>query len=92
MTVLRNIKVVDEDLVDALQSLPRGSVPGDCILYKYWIVIVRTGTAVKHVILFRVTVCVLSVYYSSILFHMFHSIIFYIKCMLVHTAKSVGGN
>ncbi|PHT59150.1 ATP-dependent DNA helicase 2 subunit KU80 [Capsicum baccatum] len=29
VTVLRNIKVVDEDLVDALQSLPRGSVPGD---------------------------------------------------------------
>lgn len=32
VTVLRNIKVVDEDLVDALQNLPRGSVPGDCIL------------------------------------------------------------
>ncbi|OIT29116.1 PREDICTED: ATP-dependent DNA helicase 2 subunit KU80 [Nicotiana attenuata] len=29
VTVLRNIKVVDEDLVDALQNLPRGSVPGD---------------------------------------------------------------
>uniref|UniRef100_A0A0V0I1H7 Putative ovule protein n=1 Tax=Solanum chacoense TaxID=4108 RepID=A0A0V0I1H7_SOLCH len=29
VTVLRNIKVVDEDLVDALQKLPRGSVPGD---------------------------------------------------------------
>lgn len=29
VTVLRNIKVVDEDLVDALQNLPRGSVSGD---------------------------------------------------------------
>lgn len=29
VTVLRNIKVVDEDLVDALEKLPRGSVPGD---------------------------------------------------------------
>ncbi|XP_009604926.1 ATP-dependent DNA helicase 2 subunit KU80 [Nicotiana tomentosiformis] len=29
VTVLRNIKVVDEDLVDAPQNLPRGSVPGD---------------------------------------------------------------
>ncbi|XP_075074046.1 ATP-dependent DNA helicase 2 subunit KU80-like [Nicotiana tabacum] len=29
VTVLRNIKVVDEDLVDALQNLPRGNIPGD---------------------------------------------------------------
>ncbi|XP_060218825.1 ATP-dependent DNA helicase 2 subunit KU80 [Lycium barbarum] len=29
VTVLRNIKVVDDDLVDALQNLPRGSFPGD---------------------------------------------------------------
>nr|XP_016447740.1 PREDICTED: ATP-dependent DNA helicase 2 subunit KU80-like [Nicotiana tabacum] len=35
VTVLRNIKVVDEDLVDALQNLPRGNIPGDCILYNY---------------------------------------------------------
>lgn len=62
VTVLRNIKVVDEDLVDALQNLPRGNVPGDCILNNYWIVIVQTSTVVKHTILFRVTVCLLSIY------------------------------
>lgn len=32
MTVLRPIKVVDGDLVEAVQELPRGSVGGDCIL------------------------------------------------------------
>ena len=31
IVVLRNIKVVDGDLVDALESLPQGTVPGDCI-------------------------------------------------------------
>lgn len=62
MTVLRNIKVVDEDLVDALQKLPRGSVPGDCILYNYWVVIVQTSSVVKHAILVQVTVRLPSVY------------------------------
>lgn len=62
VTVLRNIKVVDEDLVDALQKLPRGSVPGDCILYNYWVVIVQTSSVVKHAILVQVTVRLSSVY------------------------------
>lgn len=31
--VLRDIKVVDGDLVDALHQLPRGSVRGDCIQF-----------------------------------------------------------
>lgn len=33
VTVLRSIKVVDDDLVQSLQQLPRGSVDGDCILH-----------------------------------------------------------
>lgn len=33
VTVLRDIKVVDGDLVEALQNLPRGSVHGDCIQF-----------------------------------------------------------
>lgn len=32
MTVLRHIKVVDGDLVEAVQELPHGVVAGDCIL------------------------------------------------------------
>lgn len=35
VTVLRNIKVVDGDLVDVLQQLPRGSVCGDCIHFEH---------------------------------------------------------
>lgn len=35
VTVLRNIKVVDGDLVDVLQQLPRGSVRGDCIHFEH---------------------------------------------------------
>lgn len=31
VVVLRHIKVVDGDLVEALQQLPRGTVAGDCI-------------------------------------------------------------
>lgn len=31
--VLQHIKVVDGDLVNVLQQLPRGTVAGDCILY-----------------------------------------------------------
>ena len=31
VVVLQNIKVVDGDLVEALQQLPRGTVSGDCI-------------------------------------------------------------
>lgn len=31
VSVLRSIKVVDGDLVDVLQQLPRGSAHGDCI-------------------------------------------------------------
>lgn len=34
VTVLRNLKVVDGDLVDVLQQLPRGSVHGDCIHFE----------------------------------------------------------
>ena len=33
IVVQRNIKVVDGDLVDVVQELPRGTVPGDCILF-----------------------------------------------------------
>lgn len=33
IVVLRSIKVVDGDLVDALESLPQGTVPGDCIFF-----------------------------------------------------------
>lgn len=32
VVVLRKIGVVDGDLVEALQQLPRGSFAGDCIL------------------------------------------------------------
>lgn len=32
MVVLRDPKVVDGDLVEALQQLPRGTFNGDCIL------------------------------------------------------------
>ena len=31
VVVLRHIKVVDGDVVEALQQLPRGTVAGDCI-------------------------------------------------------------
>ena len=31
--VLRSLKVVDGDLVDALESFPHGTVPGDCIFF-----------------------------------------------------------
>lgn len=30
--VLRDIKVVDADVVDILHNIPRGKFPGDCIL------------------------------------------------------------
>ena len=31
VVVLKNIKVVDGDIVEALQQLPRGTTDGDCI-------------------------------------------------------------
>ena len=31
VVVLRHIKVVDGDAVEALQQLPRGTITGDCI-------------------------------------------------------------
>jgi hypothetical protein len=31
VVVKHDIKVVDEETKDALQNLPRGTVPGDCI-------------------------------------------------------------
>jgi len=31
VVVLRNTKVVDEDILEALQQLPRGTTDGDCI-------------------------------------------------------------
>lgn len=31
VVVLRNIKVVDGDIVEAFKQLPRGTVAGDCI-------------------------------------------------------------
>lgn len=33
VAVLRTIKVVDGDLIEAVQKLPLGTVHGDCILY-----------------------------------------------------------
>lgn len=33
VVVLQNIKVVDGQLVETLQQLPRGTRDGDCILY-----------------------------------------------------------
>lgn len=33
VVVLQDTKVVDGDLVEALQQLPRGTFNGDCILY-----------------------------------------------------------
>lgn len=33
VTVSRDIKVVDKDLVESLEQLPRGTVAGDCIHY-----------------------------------------------------------
>lgn len=31
VAVLRDIKVIDQDLLDALQNLPRGNASSDCI-------------------------------------------------------------
>lgn len=33
VVVLRDFNVVDGNLIDCLKQLPRGTVPGDCILY-----------------------------------------------------------
>ena len=33
VVVLRHIKVVDGDIIEALQHLPQGTVAGDCIHY-----------------------------------------------------------
>ncbi|KAJ9537208.1 hypothetical protein OSB04_029941 [Centaurea solstitialis] len=38
VTVLQPIKVVDGELVDVMQQLPRGTVPGDCILCLCYII------------------------------------------------------
>lgn len=45
--VLRNIKVVDGNLVEALQQLPRGSIHGDCIQHAHVIMVPGFGPLIS---------------------------------------------
>jgi hypothetical protein len=53
VVVLRNIKVVDGDLVDAFQELPRGNFDGDCIhwiflYYLFWKFMLCAGVLLHY--------------------------------------------
>ena len=41
VTVAHDIKVVDEGTLQALQNLPAGSVPGDCILLLFDFILIN---------------------------------------------------
>lgn len=43
VVVLEKIKVVDGELVEALQQLPRGTYPGDCILCNTYVQILSNA-------------------------------------------------